>query len=81
MDEENIKKVLDDVETQINADRLVKQGAFAMGAAELAGGVFMTALTNGIPVTLAQEMAADFWNATVFPGHILVAEDAEEGEG
>lgn len=81
MDEDAIKKVLDDVEDQMNADRLMKQGAYAMGAAELTGGVFQHAISNGVPAALAQEMAADFWNATVFPGHILVTTGEEEGEG
>lgn len=78
MDEEAVKRMLDNVENEMQAERLMKQGAFAVGAAEIAGTVFTTAVASGVPASLAQEMAADFWNHTIGVPYIMVEESEED---
>lgn len=61
MDEEAIKGLFDGLEDQITADRLQKQGAYAVTAAKITGLVFTEAVITGVPADLAKEMAQDSW--------------------
>ncbi|MEU6704753.1 hypothetical protein [Streptomyces wuyuanensis] len=78
MDENAINEMFNQVETEIQAERLMKQGAYAIGAAEISGNVYTHAIANGVPHSLAQEMASDFWAHAVGTPYIVVADDSEE---
>lgn len=67
------------IETQMNLERLQKQGAYAITAARISGTVLNEAMASGVPHELAKEMAADTWNSIMgFQGIEVV--DGGDGE-
>ncbi|WP_406305806.1 hypothetical protein OHA61_30875 [Streptomyces sp. NBC_00885] len=58
-----LEDLISGIETQMNAARLQKQGAFAVTAARISGTVLVEAMAAGVPHELAKEMAADTWNS------------------
>ncbi|MFD7605182.1 hypothetical protein ACFWAN_32705 [Streptomyces mirabilis] len=64
------------IETEMSADRLHKQGAYAITAARISGTVLTEAMSSGVPHELAKEMAADTWNSIMgfAPAEVVDAE-------
>jgi hypothetical protein len=60
---DSFEELISGIETQMNAERLQKQGAYAIAAARIAGTVLVEAMASGVPHELAREMAADTWNS------------------
>lgn len=58
----SFEDLISGIETEMNANRLHKQGAFTVAAARIAGTVLTEAMASGVPHDLAKEMAADTWN-------------------
>ncbi|MGN7135835.1 hypothetical protein [Streptomyces pseudogriseolus] len=56
-------ELISGIETEMNAQRLHKQGAYAVTAARISGTVLTEAMASGVPHELAKEMAADTWNS------------------
>jgi hypothetical protein len=61
----SFEDLIQGIETEMNASRLHKQGAYAVTAARIAGTVLTEAMASGVPHDLAKEMAADTWNIIV----------------
>lgn len=80
MDDDAIKQMFDGLEDQVNAERLQRQGAFAVTAAKITGLVFTEAVASGVPASLAQEMATDSWMALMGFEALTVAAENEDGE-
>ncbi|MFB7027151.1 MULTISPECIES: hypothetical protein [unclassified Streptomyces] len=59
----SFEELISGIETEMNADRLHKQGAYAVTAARISGTVLTEAMASGVPHDLAKDMAADTWNA------------------
>ncbi|MGW2919495.1 hypothetical protein ACWDBF_16730 [Streptomyces angustmyceticus] len=74
----SFEELISGIETEMNAQRLHKQGAYAVTAARISGTVLTEAMASGVPHELAKEMAADTWNS-IMGFHALVAEDGESG--
>ncbi|MCY0941884.1 hypothetical protein [Streptomyces antarcticus] len=75
----SFEELISGIETQMNAERLHKQGAYAVTAARISGTVLTEALASGVPYELSKEMAADTWNS-IMGVHSLVLESAESGD-
>lgn len=58
----SFEDLISGIETEMNANRLHKQGAFAITAARISGTVLTEAMASGVPHDLAKEMAGDTWN-------------------
>ncbi|WAB08804.1 hypothetical protein SEA_SUCCESS_17 [Streptomyces phage Success] len=58
----SFEELISGIETEMNANRLHKQGAFAITAARISGTVLTEAMASGVPHDLAKEMAGDTWN-------------------
>ncbi|MFI2909428.1 hypothetical protein ACG2OD_14380 [Streptomyces sp. PDY-4] len=56
-------ELIEGIETEMNAQRLHKQGAYAVTVARISGTVLTEAMASGVPHDLAKEMAADTWNS------------------
>ncbi|MFJ8930631.1 hypothetical protein ACIRLA_29015 [Streptomyces sp. NPDC102364] len=61
----SFEELIQGIETEMNATRLHKQGAFAITSARIAGSVYSEAMATGVPHDLAKEMAQDTWNAVM----------------
>ncbi|MEU5957588.1 hypothetical protein [Streptomyces sp. NPDC047525] len=61
----SFEDLISGIETEMNATRLHKQGAFAITAARISGTVFSEAMGSGVPFDLAKAMASDTWNAVM----------------
>ncbi|MEU5577811.1 hypothetical protein ABZ791_10580 [Streptomyces huasconensis] len=61
----SFEELISGIETEMNASRLHKQGAYAVTAARITGTVLTEAMASGVPHDLAKEMAADTWNAVM----------------
>ncbi|MGQ5602979.1 hypothetical protein [Streptomyces sp. EKS3.2] len=59
----SFEELISGIETEMNAERLHKQGAYAVTAARISGTVLTEAMASGVPHDLAKEMAGDTWNA------------------
>ncbi len=59
----SFEDLISGIETEMNANRLHKQGAYAVTAARISGTVLTEAMSSGVPHDLAKEMAADTWNS------------------
>ncbi|MEV6419031.1 hypothetical protein [Streptomyces sp. NPDC051662] len=59
----SFEDLISGIETQLNAERLHKQGAYAITAARISGTVITEAVASGVPHELAEDMAADTWNS------------------
>jgi hypothetical protein len=73
----SFEELISGIETQMNAERLHKQGAYAVTAARISGTVLTEAMASGVPHELAKEMAADTWNS-IMGFQPPIVEDAEE---
>ncbi|MFI1530078.1 hypothetical protein [Streptomyces griseus] len=60
---EDAETILSDLESRMALVNLIKRGEYASGIAVLAGDVMKSALGAGIPYSMAEEMAGDFWKA------------------
>jgi hypothetical protein len=58
----SFEDLISGIETEMNASRLHKQGAYAVTAARIAGTVLTEGMASGVPHDLAKEMAGDTWN-------------------
>ncbi|MGW1673260.1 hypothetical protein [Streptomyces sp. NPDC002324] len=58
----SFEELISGIESQMNAARLHKQGAYAVTAARISGTVLTEAMASGVPHDLAKEMAGDTWN-------------------
>ncbi|MFE9660337.1 hypothetical protein [Streptomyces sp. NPDC005955] len=76
--DESFEDLISGIESEMNARRLHKQGAFAITAARISGTVLSEAVTSGVPYDLAKEMAADTWNTVM---GFSAGEPAESSEG
>ncbi|MFE9442522.1 hypothetical protein ACFYO2_26805 [Streptomyces sp. NPDC006602] len=74
----SFEELISGIETEMNAERLHKQGAYAVTAARISGTVITEAVASGVPYELAKEMAADTWNS-IMGFHPLL--EAEESQG
>ncbi|WP_369272418.1 hypothetical protein AB5J55_22650 [Streptomyces sp. R11] len=61
----SFEELISGIENQMNAERLHKQGAYAVTAARIAGTVLTEAMASGVPHDLAKEMAGDTWNTVM----------------
>jgi hypothetical protein len=59
----SFEDLIQGIETEMNAQRLNKQGAYAVTAARISGTVLTEAMASGVPYELAKEMSADTWNS------------------
>lgn len=75
----SFEALISGIETEMNAERLQKQGAHAITAARIAGAVIADGMASGVPYELAKEMGADTWN--ILMGLAPVEYQAVEGEG
>ncbi|MFD8018951.1 hypothetical protein ACFV6G_00780 [Streptomyces lavendulae] len=75
----SFEELISGIETQMNAERLHKQAAYAVTAARITGTVLTEAVASGVPYELSKEMAADTWNA-LMGFQPVILEDAESGE-
>ncbi|MGW0575806.1 hypothetical protein ACWD25_07505 [Streptomyces sp. NPDC002920] len=73
----SFEELIAGIETEMNADRLHKQGAFAITAARISGTVLTEAMASGIPHELAKEMAGDTWNSIMGFHPLLEGEEAQ----
>ncbi|MEU8948746.1 hypothetical protein [Streptomyces sp. NPDC048489] len=83
---EYVRAVVDDIADKVKLDELQKRYDHALMVAKGSGNILRTALAAGVPYTMAQEMAGDFWAAEyVAHGLIVVNEDqapdADEEDG
>ncbi|MEV5883128.1 hypothetical protein AB0L74_10490 [Streptomyces sp. NPDC052020] len=60
---ESADAILADLEAQMAVAKLEQRGIYAAAIAILSGDIMKNALAAGVPYSLAQEMAADFWKA------------------
>ncbi|MEN8656256.1 hypothetical protein ABCR94_38225 [Streptomyces sp. 21So2-11] len=74
----SFEELISGIETQMNADRLHKQGAYAVTAARISGTVLTEAVASGVPHELAKEMASDTWDSIM--GFHQIVEDSDSGE-
>ncbi|MGI5196967.1 hypothetical protein ACQEVY_25610 [Streptomyces sp. CA-288835] len=71
----SFEELISGIENQMNAERLHKQGAYAITAARISGTVLTEAVASGVPHELAKEMAGDTWNSIM--GFHPLLEDTE----
>ncbi|MFJ3634660.1 hypothetical protein [Streptomyces sp. NPDC090112] len=71
----SFEELISGIETQMTAERLHKQGAFAVTAARISGTVLSEALASGVPYELAKDMAADTWNSIMGVQFVAIEED------
>ncbi|MEU9404746.1 hypothetical protein AB0E08_03385 [Streptomyces sp. NPDC048281] len=76
----SFEELIAGIETEMNANRLNKQGAYAITAARISGTVLTEAMASGVPHDLAKEMAADTWNSIMGFAEIP-AEDSDADGG
>ncbi|WP_416972569.1 hypothetical protein [Streptomyces sp. 4F14] len=57
----SFEELISGIESEINAVRLHKQGAYAIACARISGTVLTEAMASGVPHELATEMAGDTW--------------------
>ncbi|MER6382064.1 hypothetical protein ACWDBD_39040 [Streptomyces sp. NPDC001118] len=78
------ESIISNIESQMALANLEKRGEYAAGIAILAGDILKMALAAGIPHSLAQEMASDFWKAEMLADTVAAlvrnAELDEDGE-
>ena len=60
---EDADSIMAELESQMALANLEKRGEYAAGIAILSGDILKVALASGVPYSLAQEMASDFWKA------------------
>jgi hypothetical protein len=60
---EDADSIMADIEAQMALANLEKRAEYAAGIAILSGDILKMALASGVPYSLAQEMATDFWKA------------------
>ncbi|MFB7782038.1 hypothetical protein ACFC1D_04875 [Streptomyces vinaceus] len=75
---ESFEDLISGIETQMNAERLHKQGAYAVTAARIAGTVLTEAVASGVPHELAKDMAADTWNSIMGFHQLLIDRNEDE---
>ncbi|MFD7553005.1 hypothetical protein ACFV0H_28660 [Streptomyces erythrochromogenes] len=75
----SFEELISGIETQMNAERLHKQAAYAVTAARIAGTVLTEAVASGVPHELSKEMAADTWNA-LMGFQPIILDEVESGD-
>lgn len=70
-------ELISGIENEMNAQRLHRQGAYAVTAARISGTILTEAMASGVPYDLAKEMAADTWNSIMGFAAIDTADGAE----
>ncbi|WP_338781782.1 hypothetical protein [Streptomyces sp. DG1A-41] len=71
------EELISGIENEMNAQRLHKQGAYAVTAARISGTVLTEAMASGVPYELAKEMSADTWNSIMGFAAIEVVDGTE----
>jgi hypothetical protein len=71
------EELISGIENEMNAQRLHKQGAYAVTAARISGTVLTEGMAAGVPHDLAKEMAADTWNSIMGFAAIEVVDGTE----
>jgi hypothetical protein len=72
-----MQHLFEQFEADFNAGRLEKAGVLAVTAARITGLVYLEAIGAGVPHSIAQDMAVDFW-ANQMGTPVLVTEDDDE---
>jgi hypothetical protein len=75
----SFEDLISGIESEMNANRLHKQGAYAVTAARISGTVLTEAMASGVPHELAKEMAADTWNSIMGFHAIELADVSVDG--
>lgn len=75
----SFEELISGIETEMNAERLHKQAAYAVTAARIAGTVLTEAVAAGVPYELSREMAADTWNSLMGYQPIIL-DETESGD-
>jgi hypothetical protein len=57
------ESIISNLESEMALANLSKRGEYAAGIAILSGDILKMALASGVPYSLAEEMAGDFWKA------------------
>ncbi|MFF4952876.1 hypothetical protein [Streptomyces chattanoogensis] len=66
------------IETEFNQALIERRGTMALMLARIAGTIYTEAIAHGVPHTVAQEMAQDYWIKEIHPGAVTVTEEAGE---
>ncbi|MFF9653047.1 hypothetical protein [Streptomyces sp. NPDC014622] len=78
---EDADSIMSSIESQMAIMSLAKRGEYAAGIAILSGEILKEALAAGVPYSLAQEMASDFWKAEMLADTIAgLLRDSDLGE-
>ncbi|MFC9591491.1 hypothetical protein ACFTUC_17085 [Streptomyces sp. NPDC056944] len=72
-DSEDFDSLMRSIEGDFAIAEAEKRGNFAICIAHVAGAVMKTALEGGVPYSLAQEMARDYWNSEMIPVEVMEA--------
>ncbi|WP_406153608.1 hypothetical protein OH797_32060 [Streptomyces anulatus] len=59
--------IFDELETQFSAALLEKRGVYAVAIAGVAGAVYRSAVSEGVPADLAKAFAAEYWDREMNP--------------
>ncbi|MER7987011.1 hypothetical protein ABTY53_15670 [Streptomyces noursei] len=71
-------ELISDVETEMSQALIQKRGAVTLMLARIAGTIYTEAVGHGVPHSLAQGMAQDYWTRELFPPGTPTVE-AEDG--
>ncbi|MFG3582596.1 hypothetical protein [Streptomyces sp. NPDC047990] len=72
-----VKSVMDEIGDKVELDALRKRYERAMLVATGAGDLLRTALSSGLPYSMAQEMAQDFWAAEYVAAGLIVLDEGQ----
>ncbi|UFQ16383.1 MULTISPECIES: hypothetical protein [Streptomyces] len=70
-------ELVSNIETEFNQALIEKRGSITLMLARIAGTIYTEAVSHGVPHSLAQDMAQDYWIKEMHPGVVVL----EEGEG
>ncbi|MFF4557200.1 hypothetical protein [Streptomyces sp. NPDC001422] len=74
---EYVRSVVDEIGDEVKARELEKRYQHALLIAGGAGDVLRTALGAGLPYSMAQEMAQDFWAAEYVAAGLIVMDEGQ----
>lgn len=65
------------LEEELNAGLVEKRGVHTIAVTRITGLVYQAAVTGGVPHSLAQAMAEDYWASEMRPSDVVMVEDSE----
>ncbi|MES9589993.1 hypothetical protein ABWK57_14195 [Streptomyces sp. NPDC094045] len=81
MSEQNpFEELVSNIETEFNQALIEKRGTVTLMLARIAGTIYTEAVSHGVPHSLAQEMAQDYWIRETHPGAVVITEGEADAD-